>query len=38
MPNHKESKTLIVGDTINIEHGQIIGKNTQIMNKRIKKS
>ena len=28
----KESKTLIIGDTMNIEDGQLIGKNTPIMN------
>ena len=28
----KESKTLIVGDAMNIEDGQLIGKNTPIMN------
>ena len=32
MPNHKEFKTLIVGDAMNIEDGQLIGKNTPIMN------
>ena len=32
MPCHKEYKTLIVGDTMNIEDGQLIGKNTPIMN------
>lgn len=39
MPNHRESKALIVGDTMNIEYGQLIGKNIQIMNeKEIKKA
>jgi hypothetical protein len=39
MPYHKYSKTLIVGDAMNIEDGQLIGKNTQIMNeKEIKKA
>ena len=32
MPYLKESKTLIVGDTMNIEDRQLTGKNTQIMN------
>lgn len=35
---HKESKTLIIGDTMNIEDGQLIEKNTQIMNEEIKKA
>lgn len=36
---HKDSKTLIVGDTMNINNGQLIEKNTQIMNeKEIKKA
>ena len=29
---HKDYKTLIVGDTMNIDDGQLIEKNTQIMN------
>jgi len=29
---HKDSKALTVGDTMNIEDGQLIEKNTQIMN------
>jgi hypothetical protein len=32
MTFHKESKTLILGDTMNIKDGQLTGKNTQIMN------
>lgn len=28
---HKDSKTLITGDTMNIDNGQLIEKNTQIM-------
>ena len=38
MPYLKESKTLIVGDTMNIENGQLTGKNTKIMNEEIKKA
>ena len=38
MTFHKESKTLIVGDTMNIKNGQLAGNNTQIMNEKIKKA
>ncbi len=36
MPNYKKFKAPIVGDTMNIEDGQLIGKNTQIINEEIK--
>ena len=32
MPNYKKFKAPIVGDTMNIKDGQLIGKNTQIIN------
>lgn len=32
MLHHKDSKTLIVGDAMNIDNGQLIGKNTPIIN------
>jgi hypothetical protein len=39
MSNLKEFKALIIGDTMNIEDGQLIGKKTQIIDeKEIKKT
>lgn len=32
MINYKESKAFIVGDKMNLEDKQLIGKNTQIIN------